>query len=173
MQPVIFPKETGSLFTDADTWWIQIMGCLQPNISAEEARASLAVSLDQAVRSTMTVPTDRSVPPLFLLPGGRGWNYAAQELEHPMPFLLALAGLVLLLASVNVANLLVARSSSRIREISVRLALGASNKRVVRQTLTEGPCLSAQGWIRGAAARLPGPKHSSAAAVLVLGACCT
>jgi predicted permease len=149
MQPVIFPKETGSLLSDADTWWIQIMGRLQPSIPDEEARASLAVSLNQAIRSTMTVPTDRSVPLLFLLPGGRGWNYAAQELEHPMPFLLGLAGLVLLLACVNVANLLLARSSSRNREISVRLALGASNQRVIRQMLTESLCLSTLGGAAG------------------------
>jgi hypothetical protein len=93
MQPVIFPKPTGSLLSDADTWWIQIMGRLEMSTSDEQARASLAVSLNQAIRSTMTVPADRSVPPLLLLPGGRGWNYAAQELEHPMPFLLGLTGL--------------------------------------------------------------------------------
>jgi hypothetical protein len=57
------------------------MGRLQPGISDEQARASLAVSLDQAVRSTITAPDDHSVPPLLLLHGGRGWNYAAQELE--------------------------------------------------------------------------------------------
>jgi predicted permease len=149
MQPVIFPKETGPLLSDADTWWVQIMGRLQPGISVKEAHASLAVSLNQAVRSTMTVPAGRSVPPLFLLPGGRGWNYAAQELEHPMPVLLALAGLALLLACVNVANLLLGRSSSRNREISVRLALGASKGRVVRQMLTESLCLSALGGFVG------------------------
>ena len=149
MQPVIFPKETGSLLSDADTWWVQIMGRLQPSITDKEARASLAVSLNQAVRSTMMVQADRSVPPLFLLPGGRGWNYVAQELEHPMPVLLALAGLVLLLACVNVANLLLARSSSRNREISVRVALGASKGRVVRQMLTESLCLSALGGSAG------------------------
>ena len=149
MQPVIFPKETGPLLSDADTWWVQIMGRLQPGISVKEAHASLAVSLNQAVRSTMTVPAGRSVPPLFLLPGGRGWNYAAQELEHPMPVLLALAGLALLLACVNVANLLLGRSSSRNREISVRLALGASKGRVVRQMLTESLCLSALGGFAG------------------------
>ena len=149
MQPVIFPKPTGSLLSDADTWWIQIMGRLEMSTSDEQARASLAVSLDQAIRSTMTVPADRSVPPLLLLPGGRGWNYAAQELEHPMPFLLVLAGLVLLLACVNVANLLLGRFSIRNREISVRLALGAGNMRVVRQMLTESLCLSMLGGSAG------------------------
>jgi predicted permease len=149
MQPVIFPRATGSLLSDADTWWIQIMGRLKPGISDKAARASLAVNLNQAIRSTMTVPKDRTVPPLLLLPGGRGWNYAAQELEHPMPLLLVLAGLILLLACVNVANLLLARFSSRHREISVRIAMGAGRMRVVRQMLTESLCLSTLGGAAG------------------------
>jgi predicted permease len=149
MQPVIFPQKAGSLLSDTDTWWIQIMGRLKPGIADETARASLAVSLNQAIRSTMTVPKDRTVPPLILLPGGRGWNYAAQELEHPMPLLLVLAGLVLLLACVNVANLLLARFSSRNREISVRMAMGAGKMRVVRQMLTESLLLSTLGGAAG------------------------
>jgi predicted permease len=149
MQPVIFPRGDKSLLSDSDTWWIQIMGRLQPGISDEQARASLTVGLSQAVRSTMTVRQNQTVPPLLLLPGGRGWNYTAQQLEHPMPFLLALAGFVLLLSCVNVANLLLSRSSSRVREISVRLALGASKTRVMRQMLTESLCLSALGGAAG------------------------
>jgi predicted permease len=149
MQPVIFPQEAGSLLSDADTWWIQVMGRLKPGISEEEAQASLAVSLNQAVQSTMALPRDRTVPSLILLPGGRGWNYAAQELEHPMPLLLALAGLILLLACVNVANLLLTRFSSRHREISVRMAMGAGKARVARQMLTEGICLATLGGMAG------------------------
>lgn len=149
MQPVIFPQKKGSLLTDRDTWWIQVMGRIQPNTSVEQACASLTVSLDQAIHSTMAVAKDQTIPPLLLLPGGRGWNYAAQELEHPMPVLLALAGLVLLLACVNVANVLLAQSSSRSREISVRMALGAGKLRVARQLLTECLCLSLMGGAGG------------------------
>jgi predicted permease len=148
-QPLIFPRKAISLLSDPKTWWIQIMGRLAPGTSEAQARASLAVSLNQAVRSTMEVPPGRTIPPLLLLPGGRGWNYASQQLEHPMPLLLALAGLVLLLACVNVANLLLARSSSRSREISIRLAVGAGRARVVRQLLTESLCLSAFGGSAG------------------------
>lgn len=149
MQPVIFPQKKGSLLADRETWWIQVMGRLQPNTPIEQARASLAVGFDQAIRSTMTVAKDQTIPPLLLLPGSRGWNYAAQELEHPMPLLLALAGLVLLLACVNVANVLLAQSSARSREISVRMALGAGKMRVARQMLTESLCLSLMGGAGG------------------------
>jgi hypothetical protein len=51
MQPVIFPQRKGSLLTDRETWWIQVMGRLQPNTPIEQARASLAVSFDQAIQS--------------------------------------------------------------------------------------------------------------------------
>ena len=149
MQPVIFPQKTGSLLSDRDTWWIQVMGRLQPGTSLEQARASLTVGFDQAIRSTTTVAKGQTIPPLLLLPGSRGWNYAAQELEHPMPLLLALAGLVLLLACVNVANVLLAQSFSRNREIGVRMALGAGKMRVARQMLTESLCLSLMGGAGG------------------------
>lgn len=148
-QPAIFPRKAHPLRSDPQTWWIQIMGRLTPGISEAQARASLAVSLNQSIRSTMEAPADRTLPQLLLLPGGRGWNYPSQQLERPMPLLLAIAGLVLLLDCVNVASLFLARSSSRSREISIRLALGANRARVVRQLLTESLCLSALGGSAG------------------------
>jgi hypothetical protein len=71
LQPVIAPKGGRSLLSDPDTWWLQIIGRLQPGVPEESARASLAVALDQAVRATMTIPKDGTLPPLRLLPGNR------------------------------------------------------------------------------------------------------
>ena len=145
LQPLVFARGDKPLLSDADTWWIQIMGRLGRGDNEEHARSSLAVGLAHAVGSTMTVPKDQTLPSLFLLPGGRGWNYGEQEAQHPMPFLLALAGFVLLLSCVNVANLLLFRCASRNREVSIRLAIGANRIRIVRQMLTESLCLARGG----------------------------
>jgi predicted permease len=145
MQPAVFPRDKGSLLSDPDTWWLQIMVRRKPGTSEAAAQASLGVDLNQAIQSTMTVKAGQSVPQLLLLPGARGWSYTEQQLEHPMPMLLAVAGLVLLLACANVANLLLARFSSRQREISIRFAMGAARTRVARQMLIESLCLSALG----------------------------
>jgi predicted permease len=149
MQPALVPREGGSLLTNVNIWWIQMMGRVQPGQNEAAAQAELNVSLDQAIRSTMTVPEGSTMPQLILAPGNRGWDYAAQQLERPMPMLVALAGLVLLLACTNVANLLLARSSSRQREIGVRLAMGAAKGRILRQMMVESLMLSMLGGSAG------------------------
>jgi predicted permease len=160
MQPVIFPREEksrafnpsgdASLLDNPKRWWVQIMGRVQPDVSEQAARASLDVTVNQAVRATMTVSEGQTTPALKLLPGSRGGlNYAAHDLERPIALLLSLAGLVLLVACANIANLLLVRSAGRRRELSMRLTLGAGRARLMRQVLTESLMLSLFGGTAG------------------------
>lgn len=149
MQHIVSPQSSSSLLSDKNLWWVMLMGRLKPGVSASLAQAALDVELSAAVRATMVVGKSDELPRLLLEDGSRGQNEAAGRFGKPIYVLASLAGFVLLLACANLGNLLLARASSRQREMSVRLALGAGRARILRQMLTESLLLSAVGGVAG------------------------
>jgi predicted permease len=149
MEPVAAPNDAKSLLTNADEWWVLVMGRIKSGVSDESARVAMDVLLNSAVRSTMTVAKSQSVPHFAIQDGSRGEDLDGQQFTKPVYVLITLAGVVLLLGCANLGNLLLARAGSRQRELSVRLAVGAKPGRLMRQMLTESLLLSAAGGIAG------------------------
>jgi predicted permease len=139
--------------------WVQVFGRLKPGVSMRQAQASIAPVyrsiLEMEVRepefSRAAAETRQQYlrKTLDLAPGGGGDNIPRIFLEAPILAMGAMVWLVLLIACANVANLIVARSSARQKEIAVRLSIGAGRWRVVRQFLTESAILAVAGGLLG------------------------
>ncbi|MFV2008134.1 MAG: ABC transporter permease, partial [Longimicrobiales bacterium] len=136
--------------TRAYRWIGRLIARLQPGTTVEQARAEmLAISAqlaeeDPEARGPRSVTVDAL--PGYALPVG-----SEAQMTRFVWLLLGVVGLTLLLACANVANLLVARASSRSREVGVRLAMGAGRGRLVRQLLTESMVLALLGGVAGLA----------------------
>jgi predicted permease len=153
-EPII-SRENSQLLR-ADGWWLASIGRLKPGWTLERAGAQLG-----AISSGLFAAT---VPPNFspeqakhylgyrlgVFPGGSGSSELRSNFEGPLWFLLALAGVVLMIASANLANLMLARAATREKEIGMRMALGASRRRLVRQLLVESLVLAGLGASLGA-----------------------
>jgi predicted permease len=140
---------SGPLLSSSETWWVQLMARQKPGVPVEQARAALNVAFSAAIHATMTVAKNDTIPRLDLEDGSRGLNFYGKHFARPVYVLLAVVGFVLLIACANIANLMLARSSARQREMSVRLALGAGRGRIMRQVLTESLMLAAIGGAVG------------------------
>ena len=138
-------------------WWLTANGRLQPGWTMDQATAHLQTISSDVF--TASLPPDYPPPSvstylatkLAPVPAGAGISQLRETYEPSLWLLLAIAGMVLLIACANLANLLMARASAREREIAVRQALGASRGRLIRQLLVESLLLSALGAALGAA----------------------
>jgi len=144
---------------DPNDWWVLMMGRLKAGSNPELARARLDAILKQTIRAARPDTPDQDLPSVEALPGGRGQAQVRDRMREPLKMMSIVVAIVLLVACANVANLLLARGRARARELSVRIALGAPRRRIVRQLLTEGMILAAcgsalgllaAGWIAGA-----------------------
>ncbi|HTM24244.1 MAG TPA: ABC transporter permease [Vicinamibacterales bacterium] len=152
-QPAVTPAwgPTGeSLFTSDGVFWIHAMARVKKGTALPPLEAKLTATFAAWLKGSSQPSYQRATDvEVRLLPGGRGVDELSRRARQPVRILTAVVAIVLLLACVNLANLMLARGVARARETSIRLALGSGRLRLVRQAFLESLLLSAAGSALG------------------------
>jgi macrolide transport system ATP-binding/permease protein len=146
------PRPSADWFMDGNSYWIYILARLRPGVTLAQAQAQFAVPFHAWVASTAHTQGElQDLPALAIEQGGRGLDSVRWDYEEPLWILTVLVALILAMACANIANLLLARSQGRTREMAIRLSIGAGRPRLVRQLLTESVLLAGCGGAVGIA----------------------
>jgi predicted permease len=140
--------EKGKLYQQNDTWWcLNLLGRLAPGVSRAQALGQLQSVFARAAYISLGGPLAGETPPLLSFADAKNFPGYDQQYGKPLRLLMAMVGLVLLIALTNVVMLLLARNASRQREFSLRLALGAQRGELLRQLLAESVLLVGAGGV--------------------------